>query len=55
MLVTQRRPTHETVFQTRRLHADGRAYLLGDVFTVADAYLFVVCSWADVAGIDLKG
>lgn len=36
------------------LLADGRAYLVGDVFTVADAYLFVVCSWAGVAGIDLK-
>lgn len=36
------------------LLADGRAYLVGDGFTVADAYLFVVCSWAGVAGIDLK-
>lgn len=35
--------------------ADGRAYLVGDTFTVADAYLFVVCSWAAVPGIDLKG
>jgi len=33
---------------------DGRAYLVGDTFTVADAYLFVVCSWAAVPGIDLK-
>lgn len=33
---------------------DGRAYLVGDSFTVADAYLFVVCSWAAVPGIDLK-
>lgn len=27
---------------------------MGDTFTVADAYLFVVCSWAAVPGIDLK-
>lgn len=33
---------------------DGRVYLVGDTFTVADAYLFVVCSWAAVPGIDLK-
>lgn len=33
--------------------ADGRAYLVGDTFTVADAYLFVVCNWAAVPGIDL--
>lgn len=34
--------------------ADGRAYLVGDTFTVADAYLFVVCNWAAVPGIDLR-
>lgn len=33
---------------------DGRVYLVGDTFTVADAYFFVVCSWAAVPGIDLK-
>lgn len=33
--------------------ADGRAHLLGEGFTVADAYLFVVASWANVTGIDL--
>jgi glutathione S-transferase len=35
--------------------ADGRAYLLGDAFSVADAYLFVVSSWAGHTGIDLAG
>ena len=33
--------------------ADGRAYLLGDSFSVADAYLFVVANWANFTGIDL--
>ena len=33
---------------------DSRKYLLDDKFTVADAYLFVVCNWANFVGIDLK-
>ena len=33
--------------------ADGRAYLLGPDFSVADAYLFVILSWAPMLGIDL--
>lgn len=33
--------------------SDGRQYLLGDSFTVADAYLFVVSSWTRPTGIDL--
>ncbi|WP_282607077.1 glutathione transferase GstA [Pelagibius sp. Alg239-R121] len=37
------------------LFADGRAYLLGDSFSVADAYLFVVTSWARFKEIDLSG
>lgn len=32
---------------------DGRDYLTGPDFTVADAYLFVVLSWAPHLGIDL--
>jgi len=32
------------VFET--LFSDGRKYLLGDMFTAIDAYLFVVTSWA---------
>lgn len=33
--------------------ADGRPYLLGDDFTVADAYLFVVSGWTRPTGIGL--
>lgn len=32
---------------------DGRDYLLGDSFSVADAYLFVVANWANFTGIGL--
>jgi glutathione S-transferase len=36
-----------------RLLSDGRDYLLGHDFTVADAYTFVVCTWAVPTGIGL--
>jgi glutathione S-transferase len=32
---------------------DGKQYLTGDKFTVADAYLFVVSRWSPRVGIDL--
>jgi len=32
----------------------GKSYLMGDVFTVADAYLFVVQSWCKYCGIDVS-
>ena len=32
---------------------EGKTYLTGDTFTVADAYLFVLLSWAKHVGIDL--
>ena len=33
---------------------EGRAYLTGNTFTVADAYLFVVTGWAPNVGVDLS-
>lgn len=33
--------------------ADGREWLVGGEFSVADAYLFVVSNWANFTGIDL--
>lgn len=34
--------------------ADGRAFLTGRDFTIADAYAFVVVNWANFTGIDLS-
>ena len=34
---------------------EGKQYLMGDTFTVADAYLFVVANWTQYVGIDIKG
>ncbi|OGT00958.1 MAG: glutathione transferase GstA [Gallionellales bacterium RIFCSPLOWO2_12_FULL_59_22] len=33
---------------------EGKNYLLGDAFTVADAYLFTVLTWTRYTGIDLS-
>lgn len=35
-------------------HLQGRDYLVGENFTVADAYLFTVLSWCKFLGIDLE-
>lgn len=34
---------------------EGRQYLMGDAFTVADAYLFTVTNWTQRVGIDISG
>jgi glutathione S-transferase len=34
---------------------EGRQYLMGDTFSVPDAYLFVVTNWAQHVGIDVSG
>lgn len=36
------------------MFADGRRYIMGEGFTVADAYLFVVASWTSLIGLDLE-
>jgi glutathione S-transferase len=32
----------------------GKTYLLGDTFSVADGYLFTVCSWCKPVGLDIS-
>ncbi len=32
----------------------GKQYLMGDAFTVADAYLFTVAGWGQYVGVDIK-
>jgi glutathione S-transferase len=34
---------------------EGKHYLMGDRFTVADAYLFVVAGWGKHVGVDISG
>ncbi|WP_245835224.1 glutathione binding-like protein [Thalassospira mesophila] len=35
------------------LFSDGRKYLLGREFSVADAYLFVAINWAGISGLNI--
>ncbi|HSC62376.1 MAG TPA: glutathione binding-like protein, partial [Caldimonas sp.] len=34
---------------------EGKSYLTGDTFSVADAYLFTVTNWAKPVGVDISG
>ena len=34
---------------------EGKQYLMGDAFSVADAYLFTVTNWAKFVDIDISG
>ena len=34
---------------------EGRPYLMGDAFSIPDAYLFVVTNWTQHVGIDISG
>ncbi|MDP2130817.1 MAG: glutathione S-transferase C-terminal domain-containing protein [Methylophilaceae bacterium] len=44
---------HAALASFERHLADGRTYLMGDAFTVADALFFVVVSWSKFVAIDL--
>ena len=33
----------------------GKSFLLGEDFTVADIYLFVVAGWSGYVGVDISG
>jgi len=34
---------------------EGKQYLMGDAFTIADAYLFTITNWTGNTGIDISG
>ena len=34
---------------------EGKSYLMGDTFTVADGYLFTVAGWGKYVGVDISG
>ena len=34
---------------------EGKQYLMGDAFTIADAYLFTITNWTGHTGIDISG
>lgn len=47
------RTVHTRLAQFETVLADGRSYLGGEAFSVADAYLFVVTNWVNFVGISL--
>jgi glutathione S-transferase len=52
------KPIAQDNLKKKYAHVDaklaGRDYLMGDTFTVADAYLFTVTSWAKYVNLDLS-
>ena len=42
-------------FQWLEQQLEGQRYVMGDVYTVADAYLFVVAAWGKYVDLDLSG
>lgn len=42
-------------FQWLEQQLKGKRFVMGDVFTVADAYLFVVAGWGKYVDVDLSG
>ena len=51
--VIRARATSKLQWVDERL--EGKQYLVGDVFTIADAYLFTVTNWTGHTGIDISG
>ncbi len=56
-------PAEYKTIATEKLHSrlkwtdaqlDGKTFLMGEHFTVADGYLFTVTNWAAVVGVDLS-
>ena len=46
---------HQAVIDYIDEQLEGRSYLMGDAFSVADAYLFTVTNWAKHVGLDISG
>jgi glutathione S-transferase len=51
----QERIVNRLSFVDQTLARSKKPYLLGDSFSVADAYLFVVTNWAGKMGVDIQG
>ena len=51
--VIRARATSKLQWVDERL--EGKHYLMGDAFTIADAYLFTVTNWTGHTGIDISG
>ena len=51
--VIKARATDKLAWVDKQL--EGKQYLMGDAFSVADPYLFTVTNWTRIVGIDLSG